>query len=270
MLQQPQVGREFGGGCRDPGEHGQDLRVELAGVRLPRHGEDPRKLELARHAQVEVAHLLIVSVEQLEEARLRAGGALHAPELKRIETVQQLFGVEQELLHPERDPLAHRGELRGLEVRVGEAGQGAVAPRQVPQRDEHRCDAAQQQAQPLPHQHEVGVVGDVRAGGAEVEEGPRGGSLLAEVMDVRHHVMAQPLLMLGGALQVHVVQVGAQLRERLIGNVEAELLLRLHQREPQAPPQPDAPPLAPQRLHRRRGVALRQGRVVGHGVLASA
>src|SRR3989449_918273 len=67
--------------------------------------------------------------------------------------------------------------------------------------------------------------------------------------------VAQPLLVVGRALRIGVVQVGAELRQRAVGDVEPQLLLGLHQREPEAPPQPDAPALAPQRLHRRGGVA---------------
>src|SRR5438270_11263485 len=52
----------------------------------------------------------------------------------------------------------------------------------------------------------------------------------------------------------------AQLRERGLWNVEAELLLALHQGEPQAAPQTDATALAPERLHRGRGVSGRERR----------
>src|SRR4029077_211625 len=68
-----------------------------------------------------------------------------------------------------------------------------------------------------------------------------------------------------------VVQVGAQLRERPLGNVEPQLALDLHQGEPQPPPQSGATPLAPQGLHRRRGVALGEGGAVGQtGAFARA
>src|SRR2546429_1465463 len=52
----------------------------------------------------------------------------------------------------------------------------------------------------------------------------------------------------------------AQRRERGLWNVEAELLLALHQGEPQAAPQADAAALAPERLHRGRGVSGRERR----------
>ena len=147
-------------------------------------------------------------------------------------------------------------------MRVREAGDRAVAARHFAERHEHRLQAAEQQLQALAHQQQVGVVGDVGAGCAEVEIRPGRGRLVAEVVDVRHDVVAQPLLVLGGAIEVGVVEVGPQLRERGRGNVHSQLALPFHQREPQPPPQSDAPALAPQRLHRGGGVARGERRDV--------
>ena len=67
----------------------------------------------------------------------------------------------------------------------------------------------------LAHQDQVGVVGDVAGGGAEVDDvaGGRGG--VAEGVDVGHHVVAELALVLVGAGEVDVVEVGAQLLELL-------------------------------------------------------
>src|SRR2546422_9514943 len=46
--------------------------------------------------------------------------------------------------------------------------------------------------------------------------------------------VAQPLLVLGRALRIGVVQVGAELRQRAVGDVEPQLLLGLHQGEPRS------------------------------------
>src|SRR2546426_11700715 len=81
---------------------------------------------LLGHPRVEVADLGLVPREQLEEARLGAGRALHAPEPQGLETVDQLLGIQREVLHPQRDPFPDRRELRGLEMRVREAREGAV------------------------------------------------------------------------------------------------------------------------------------------------
>ena len=176
--------------------------------------------------------------------------------------MQQLLGVEEELLHPQGRPLADGGDLRRLEVRVSKAGDVAVATRQLGERDEDGGDAAEQELEALVHEDQVGVVRDVRARRSEVDVRTGRRRLLAEVMDVGHDIVAQPLLVLGGALEVGVVDVLAHLRQRVLGDVETELFLGLHQCEPEPPPQPDAPPLSPQRLHRRGGIPLGQGRAV--------
>src|SRR5207247_2162629 len=199
------------------------------------------------------------------------GRALHAAKLERVEPVEQLVRVEQELLHPQRDALPDGRELRRLEVGVREARQLAVATRQLREGDDDGRDPSQQQLQPLAHQQEVGVVGDVRAGRAEVKEGTRRRRLLAKMMDVRHHVVPQALFVLGRAVEIGVVEVVADLGQRAIGDVEPELLLGLQQREPEPPPQPDPPALAPQRLHRGGGVAGAERRGVGQtGAFARA
>ena len=130
-----------------------------------------------------------------------------------------------------------------------------MAARGLGERHQHGGDPPEQDLHPLPHQQEIGVVRDVGARGAEVQERPRRRRLLAQEMDVRHHVVAQALLVLRRAVEIRVVEVGAQLAQGVVGDGEPQLLLALHQGEPQATPQTDAASLAPQRLHRRRGVA---------------
>src|SRR6185437_6126266 len=69
---------------------------------------------------VELADLRMVALEQLEEARLRSGGPLHAPHGKVRQTEIEIREVEHEILHPQRRALADRRELRGLKMRVAE------------------------------------------------------------------------------------------------------------------------------------------------------
>ncbi len=202
----------------------------------------------------------MVVAEQLEERRLGSRGALAAAEPQRLQPVAQLLDVEAEVLHPERGALAHGGELRGLEVRVGEAGEVGRADREALQRGEHGDQPAEQQAQAVAHHDEIRVVGDERAGGAEVEEGPGGGRLIGVGVHVRHHVVAVAALVAGRGGEVHVVQVRPKLRDGLIGDRETELALRLREREPEPAPQADAVRLAPETLHGGRRVARAERR----------
>ena len=54
--------------------------------------------------------------------------------------------------------------------------------RGFPERDEHRGDAAQQDLHAFAHQEQIGIVGDVRARGAEMQERARRGRLIAEMI----------------------------------------------------------------------------------------
>ena len=80
------------------------------------------------------------------------------------------------------------------------------------ERREHGDQPAEQQPQPVAHDDQVGVVGDERAGGAEVEERPRGRRLVAEGVDVGHHVVPEAALVAGRGGEVGVVEVGPHLR----------------------------------------------------------
>ena len=59
-------------------------------------------------APVELAHLLVIAVEELEEGGLRAGRALAAAEGQRRDQMAEVREVEDEVLHPERRALARR------------------------------------------------------------------------------------------------------------------------------------------------------------------
>ena len=184
-----------------------------------------------------------------------------------LDPVRDLLHVEREVLHPERGALADGRELRRLEVGVGEAGKLGRPPGERLQCAQHRDEPAEQQPQPFAHDDEVGVVGDERAGGAEVQVRPRGRRLVAEGVDVGHDVVAEAALVARGGSEVGVVQVGPHLRQRLVGDVEPQLALGLGQRQPEPAPEADPVRLAPEGLHRRRGVAGAERRapaVVGH------
>ena len=80
----------------------------------------------------------MIAAEQLEEGGLGPGRALAAAEAQGLEPVAELLDVEREVLHPERRALADGGELRRLEVGVGEAGHSPRALGEGLQRTEQR------------------------------------------------------------------------------------------------------------------------------------
>ena len=208
-LQHPHVARELRRARRDPRDDAEHLRVDLARVRLAGDGQGRVESHRRGDPAVELAHLRVVALEQLEEARLRAGRPLHAAQRQVREAEVEVREVEHEVLHPERRALADGGELRRLEVRVAERRLGLpLAPRtraSVRSTAITRVDA--QQPEPALHLDQVGVVGDVRARRAEVDHAARRRRRLAERVHVRHHVVPEAPLVLGDLREVDVVEV---------------------------------------------------------------
>src|SRR5439155_561487 len=124
--QQAQIRGELRRRLCDPLQHGQHLSVQLARVRLSGDREHLFESHGARHALVELSDLAVIALEQVEKTRLRAGRSLDATKPQRADPIEQLFGVEREVLHPECDALADRRELRRLEVRVRGAGERTI------------------------------------------------------------------------------------------------------------------------------------------------
>ena len=81
---------------------------------------------LASDEFFQLVHLVAVALEQTEKAGLRTGGAFHAAQFDTIDRVFQIFVIHQKVLQPQRGALAHRGELRGLQMRESERGQPFV------------------------------------------------------------------------------------------------------------------------------------------------
>ena len=255
MGQEPQVGGRFVGAGRDPGERVEHLGVDLARVRLAGYGVGLVEAHLAGHELFELAHLLVVAVEQLQKAGLGAGGALGAAGPQRGDAVLHFGEVQCQVVCPQAGPAADRGGLGRLQVREPQRGQVAILPGKVAQRPDHRRQPPRDQRERLAQQDEVGVVGHKAARGPQVDDRPGRGALVAVGIDVRHHVVPQLVLVLGGRGEVDVVDVGPQRGELLLGDRQPQLGLGLRQRDPQPPPRAVFALVAPQRGHLARRVA---------------
>ena len=143
-LEQAQVGAELVHALADAGERREHLRVLLAWIGLT--GDRPAAIEAerARDAMVELLDAPVIAVEEGEEARLRSGRALDAAAAQARQAVVDRRHVLHHVLEPQAGALAHRGELRRLEVRVGEGGEGRGAQRE-------RAQLAGESEQPAAH-----------------------------------------------------------------------------------------------------------------------
>ena len=200
------------------GEDVQNSAVHLAGIGLAADGETPLKAELRADLPVHLVDLGAIAVKEVQEAGLRAGSAPAAQEFEVPQDKVQLLQVRQKILHPQRGPLAHRHQLGGLIVGVAQGGGGLVALCELGEVRHHRQQLAPEIPEPLPVNHQIRVVGDIAAGGSQVDNAGGGGSGLAIGIHMGHDVMADLPLPLGGGLVVNVGDVGFQLCHLLRGD----------------------------------------------------
>src|SRR5262249_55682355 len=138
------------------------------------------------------------------------------------------------------------------------------------QGSENADELIAQPSHSLAHQDQVGIVGDVAAGGAEVDYFAGVGTDFAIGVDVGHDVVTAAALVLGGPREVDVVDVGAQLFDLGAANAwcnavvgeHAQLVLRLGQCYPEPAPGGKLSLRPPQFRHLSASVAAHQGVVV--------
>ena len=264
--EQAQVGGELVGRLRDRGQDLGDPEVELAGVGLAGDPEGAREAHALGHEAIELADLGVVPLEELEERGLGPGGALDAPEADRLLGVVEVLEVLQQVLEPQAGALAHGRGLGRLKVREAEGRQGTVLRGEGL---EIRHDADQlsaNQLQGLAQEDEVGVVPHEAGGRSQVEDRARLGAGVPPRVHVGHDVVPQLLLVPGCEAQVEGLQVLTQLRELLVADRQAELLLGLGQGQPQSAPGEELLLLAPQVAHRCAGVPGRERAGEGLGI----
>ena len=265
VAQQAHVGGKLAGGLGDAGQDGQDAVVHLPGVGLAAHRHHAVKAHLRGDFPLQLLHLLVVAVKQLQEGGLGAGGPLGAQQLQGGDAVLHLLQVQQQVVHPQGGPLAHGDQLGGLEVGEAQGGQGLVLPGELGQGVDNLHQLVADQDQPLPHEDHVGVVPHVAAGGPQVDDGHGLGAQLPVGVHVGHHVVAELLLPRCGLLVVNVIDMRLQLVHLLLGHRQAQLHLRPGQGHPQLPPGGELLVRGEQIEHLLAGVAGGQGAFIGIG-----
>uniref|UniRef100_A0A1I8GNN2 BCL domain-containing protein n=2 Tax=Macrostomum lignano TaxID=282301 RepID=A0A1I8GNN2_9PLAT len=252
--QQAQVGGDFVRGGAEAGQLQQDFRVHLAAVGLPGDDVGGGEAGLGRHQLVQPFHPIVVAVEQLQEAGLGAGGAFDAAEAQVGPAAAEVAQVGQEVGQPQTGPLAHSGELGGLQVREAQAGQRAVLAGESRQggdcgREPGRGSGA-------------AIYATYSGRGAQVDDGGGRGTLGGKGVHVRHDVVLPLPLLLGSQSQVEQVQAGAHLGQLPVSDGQTQLLLRLGQPQPQAAPGGEFFAVAKVGRHLGAGVASHQGGAV--------
>jgi len=209
------------GGLGEGREGGEDVGVDFSVVGLACDGGDGAEAHFFCDECFEASDLVVVSFEECEVGGLCAGGAFDAAEGEGVEAVQDFVEVEDEVVAPEGGSFADGGELCGLEVGVAEGGQGAVFAGEFSEEVDESEESGADELEGLSHLDEVGVVADEGGGGAEVDDGSRVGSGVAEGVDVGHDVVAELFFVFGGFCEVDVFEVLVHLLELFGGDGQA-------------------------------------------------
>ena len=236
VRQQADVGSHLHSALAQACHGGQHIVVHLAAVGLAAHRHDLGKAHLGADIGLDSFDLGGITAEQFHKAGLGAGGTLDTAQRQLADLVVDLLQVHIQLVHPQGGALANGGQLGGLAVGVGEAGHILVLVSKFSQVCQYADDLLAHQLQSLAHDDDIGVVAHIAAGSTQMDDTLCLGALQAVGIDVAHHVMAHQLFAGDGILVVHVVLVGFQLGDLLIGDSQALLLLGLGKRDPQLAP----------------------------------
>ena len=93
---------------KDMGAHGSQsffLFLGLPGVSLPGYDKTAVKISFSSYQLVEVLHLVVISVKQLEEGGLGARGPFHPPKPEAIPDRPEVFLIHEKFLEPETSSL---------------------------------------------------------------------------------------------------------------------------------------------------------------------
>ena len=114
---------------------------------------------------------------------------------------------------------------------------------------DHRGQPAGEHLQAVAHQHQVGVVGDVATGGAEMDDAFGCWALIAVGVDVGHHVVPQaPFVGFGGG-EIDFVDVLLEFRDLLGLDRQAQFGFGFGQPDPELAPGAEFFVVAPEAAH---------------------
>lgn len=145
------------------------------------------------------------AAEEFEEGGLCACCAAKAAALDSGFDAEEVAGGGFEVGEPEGGAFSDGRELRGLEVSKTEGWEVGEAFAEGGEFVDDGEQTAEKQADRVSQEQQVGVVDDVHAGRAEVDNSAGGGSGLGEGVDVCHDVVPRLALVAAGGGEVDLV-----------------------------------------------------------------
>ena len=253
-LQKAYVLREFICALRHARKRGKDKIIYFSGICLPRNGYRGRKAERFNYIFVQGFDLFVVAVEKLQKACLRPRSTLYAAHDKSVDDVRKVLHIQQKILEPQSSPLSDGDKLRGLQVGEPESGRFFVFFRKISEPRHDRRYFVAHHRERFAVYDDVGVVGDVAAGSAEVYDRRRLRTRDAVGINVRHDVVSDESFALGGKLEVYVVEVRFEFLYLLVRDIEPQSLLPLGEFQPKPAEEPYPVRFRERGAHFARGV----------------
>ena len=139
-------------------------------------------------------------------------------------------------------------------MRIRKAGHILIFQRKFRKIFKHLRALFQHQLRRFFQDDDVGIVPDVAARRAEVNDTRGFGALQPVGVNVAHHVVAHHLFPRFGNLVIDVVLMRFELRYLLVGNVEPQLFFRFCQRDPEFSPRSEFETFGKDLLHLFRSV----------------
>ena len=236
MLEQANVVGHAVCALPDGRQHIQDATVGFARIGLAADREAFFKAELGSDAAVHLVDLVSVAIEEIQKARLRAGGAAAAEKAHGVNDEIKLLQICTEVLHPQRRALADGHGLRGLIVRVAQSRGFSVFARKYRQVAHHAQKLPPQIPEAVAIEDEIGVICYIAAGRPQMNDAGGGGRSLTVSVHMRHHIMAHLMLPLLGHRIVDVGDVRSKLVHLFLRDGKTQPVLCPGQGHPQSAP----------------------------------
>ncbi len=240
MLEQADVIGHAVAALADGGQHIQNAAVQLPGIGLTAHAEAALKAEIPADEAIHFVNLAFVPIVQVHEAGFCTGGAPAAQELHAADDEVQLFQIAHQVLHPQGCPLADGHQLGGLIVGIAQGGGCLILVCKGRQVGNHLQQLCTQIAKTVPVNNHVCIVGDVAAGGTQVDDAGSLGGHQTIGIHMGHHIVAHFLLPGSRHGKVNIVQLGFQLVHLLLAHRQPQGMLCLGKGHPQLAPGPDS------------------------------
>ena len=140
------------------GQYGKHPEIHLSGIGLAGYVIAAVKAHFFRYQLLDLAALLMVAVEKLQEARLGSGGSLGAQEPEAAHDIFQIRKIHHQILDPEGSPLADGGRLGRLEMGKCQGRHILILQGEFGKLRDDVHQGAVQKLQALPHLDQVRIV----------------------------------------------------------------------------------------------------------------